>query len=376
MHIPVAVGLVGPNGDDMIETQVLNVTNKEQTFTFNNIGAKPVPSILRNFSAPVKLTTDLSDDDLKFLMVHDSDGFNRWESGQTYALRAINKLIDSGELDEGILQSLESLLDQALSGKGDKALLARALTLPDVQIIAQTRSVVDPDVIYAARETIMTRFLNDHRAKLFELYQANEDKGPYMPTPDAMAKRSLKNTALDYLNAPEIAYGQYLNATNMTDRVAALSVLKDHKTQSRDDAFADFHAKYKSYPLVIDKWFALQAGAVTDTIANDIGILSTHPDFNIRNPNRVRSLYAAFAMNNPVGFHRKDGSGYDLLKNAVITLNSINPQIASRILTPMREWKRYTPDRQDKMKAALQEIANTEGLSPDVFEIVSKSLNA
>lgn len=376
MHIPVAVGLVGPNGDDMIGTQVLNLTEKEQTFTFNDIGVKPVPSILRNFSAPVKLSTDLSDDDLKFLMVHDSDGFNRWEAGQTYALRVINKLIDTGDLDEGLLESLESLLDQALAGKSDKALLARALTLPEVQIIAQTRDVVDPDTIHAARETIKKRFLNSHRPKLFELYQANEDNGPYTPSAEDMAKRSLKNTALDYLDAPEIAYGQYVNATNMTDRVAALSVLKNHKAQSRDDAFTDFYDRFKDYPLVIDKWFALQAGAVTDTIANDIGALSKHADFNIRNPNRVRSLYAAFAMNNPVGFHRKDGSGYNLLKNAVITLNSINPQIASRILTPMREWKRYTPDRQDKMKSALQEIANTEGLSPDVFEIVSKSLNA
>ena len=140
------VGLVGPNGDDMIETQVLNLTDAEQKFTFKNIGARPIPSILRNFSAPVKLTTDLTDEDLRFLMVHDSDGFNRWEAGQTYALRAINRLIDTAEMEEGILDSLESLLDLAVQGKEDKALIARALTLPEIQIIAQTRDEVDPDL--------------------------------------------------------------------------------------------------------------------------------------------------------------------------------------------------------------------------------------
>ncbi len=374
MHIPVAVGLIGPNGDDLIETQVLNLIQPEQSFTFKNIGTRPVPSILRGFSAPVKLTTDLSDDDLKFLMVHDSDGFNRWEAGQTYAMRVINKLIDTGVLDEGLLESLESLLDLAIQGKEDKALIAKALSLPDIQIVAQSRDVVDPDGIYAAREKIKAAFVKRCHDKLMNVYTNNAEKGAYSIAPEAMARRSLKNTVLGYLDDPALAAEQYQNASNMTDRVSALSVLTDHEGAQKETAFADFYARFKDYPLVIDKWFSLQAIGVNDNTIANIKTLAQHKDFTLKNPNRARSLYGAFAMNNPVTFHRADGSGYALLKEAVITLNGINPQIAARMLTPLREWRRYTQDRQEKMKSALQEIADTPKLSPDVFEIVSKSL--
>jgi aminopeptidase N len=374
MHIPVAIGLVGPNGDDMIGTQVLHLKDPRQTFTFENIGAKPVPSILRGFSAPVKLTTDLSDEDLKFLMVHDSDGFNSWEAGQVYTLRAINRFIDGGNLDQGLLDALEHLLDQALQNKGDKALLSRAIALPEVQIIAQTRDVVDPDAIYNARETIKKAFANQCREKLMALYAANADQGPYSPAPADMARRALKNIVLDYLDDPETAYDQYNAATNMTDRVAALGILKDHEGVYKDKAFKDFYDRYHAYPLVVDKWFSLQAMAVNDDVIGNVKKLSHHPDFNLKNPNRTRSLYGAFAMNNPVGFHSKDGSGYIFLKEAVITLNGINPSIAARMLTPLREWRRYTQDRQAKMKDVLEEISKVDKLSPDVFEIVTKSL--
>jgi aminopeptidase N len=374
MHIPIAIGLIGPNGDDMIGTEVLHLEHEEQTFMFTEIGVKPVPSILRNFSAPIKLTTDLSDEDLKFLMVHDTDGFNRWESGQTYALRVINRFIDTGVLEEGLLDSLENLLDQALQNKGDKALLARALSLPEVQIVAQTRDVVAPDAIYAALDTIAKAFANQCREKLQSLYVANGHDGPYSPWAQDIAQRSLKNMALGYLDDPEAAFDQYEAASNMTDRVAALSVLKNHEGSYKDKSFADFYERFKSYPLVIDKWFSLQATAVNDVVVRNVQKLSEHKDFTLKNPNRVRSLYGAFAMNNPVGFHAADGSGYVLLRDAVVTLNRINPQIAARMLTPLREWRRYTTDRQAKMKDVLEVISKTENLSPDVFEIVSKSL--
>lgn len=401
MHIPVSVGLIGPNGDNLplktftavpdhsasayrdgadgkadigATTVVLQLTEPEQQFVFKDIGARPVPSILRNFSAPVKLATDLSDEDLRFLMVHDSDGFNRWEAGQTYALRVINKLIDTGELETGLIDALEQILDLALAGKDDKALIAKALGLPDVQIIAQTRDIVDPDAIYQAREKIRTAFKTRCVDKLLSVYKSNMESGAYEITPDAMAKRSLKNTALGYLDDAAIAADQYQSATNMTDRVAALSVLTDHEGAQKEAAFADFYQRFHSYPLVIDKWFSLQAIGVNDNTVSNIRTLAGHKDFTLKNPNRVRSLYGAFAMNNPVGFHQADGSGYTLLRDAVVSLNTINPQIAARMLTPLREWRRYTQDRQAKMKSVLQEIANTEKLSPDVFEIVSKSL--
>lgn len=374
MHIPVSVGLVGPNGQDMIETQVLHLQKPEQTFMFENIGAKPVPSILRNFSAPVKLKTDLSDADLQFLMVHDSDGFNRWEAGQTFSMRAINTLIDTGELDQGLIRAMESLLDQAIQGKGDKALLAKALMLPDIQFIAQSRDVVDPDAIYQAREKIRKEFGAQCGDKILSLYKSNLETGAYSVSADAMAKRLLKNTMLYYINSAATAHEQYKAVTNMTDRVAALGILTDHEGAAKDQAFADFYQRFKDYPLVIDKWFSLQSTSVNDNTIANIKALSKHADFTLKNPNRVRSLYGAFAMSNPVKFHSADGAGYTLLKDAIITLNGINPQIAARMLTPLREWRRYTKDRQDKMQKALQEIANTEKLSPDVFEIVTKSL--
>ncbi len=162
----------------------------------------------------------------------------------------------------------------------------------------------------------------------------------------------------------------------MTDRVAALSVIADIDKPERDIAFDDFYERFKAYPLVVDKYFALQTAATRNDIIQNLKKLKQHSDFNIKNPNRVRSLYAAFAMNNPVGFHSVDGSGYDFLTDGIIELNTINPQIAARLLTPMREWRRYTPDRQEKMKASLERIVNEKDLSPDVFEIASKSLKA
>lgn len=374
MHIPVAVGLVGPNGDDMIETQVLHLTEPEQTFIFKNIGAKPVPSILRNFSAPVKLKTNLSDDDLKFLMVHDSDGFNRWEAGQNFVIRAINGLIDTGKMDEGLISALEGLLDQAVQGKGDKALLAKALMLPDISMIGQSRDVVDPDAIYKAWKKVRDEFSMQCREKILSLYKSNGETGAYSIAPDAMGRRALKNTMLYYLNDPAISYEQYQKATNMTDRVVALTVLADHDGALKEQALADFYRQFKDYPLVIDKWFRIQSGAINDNIIVNIKNLSKHPDFNIKNPNRARALYAAFSMNNPVKFHATDGSGYSLLKDVVITLNGINPQVAAWMLIPFREWRRYTQDRQAKIKSVLQEIVEAPNLSPDVYEIVSKSL--
>ena len=401
MHIPVAFGLIGPNGNDLplktfaavpehsasafrdgadgpadigATTVVLQLTDEEQTFTFKDIGTRPVPSILRNFSAPVKLTTDLSDDDLRFLMVHDSDGFNRWEAGQTYALRVLNRLIDTGELDDGLIDALENILDQAMQDGEDKALLAKALSLPDIQIVAQTRDLVDPDAIYKARQQVRRELAQRCQEKLTQIYGRNIETGPYSITPDAMGKRSLKNAVLGYLDDPALAATQYQNATNMTDRVAALSVLTDHDSAEKDAAFGDFYQRFKSYPLVIDKWFSLQAVGVNDNSLATIRGLSAHQDFTLKNPNRVRSLYGAFAMNNPVMFHKADGAGYAILKDAVVQLNKINPQIAARMLTPLREWRRYTQDRQNKMRTVLQDIANIDKLSPDVFEIVSKSL--
>jgi aminopeptidase N len=380
MHIPVSVGLVGPNGADMA-AKLLELKEGEQSFVFENIPSRPVPSILRDFSAPVKLTTDLTDDDYRFLMVHDSDGFNRWESGQILALRMFGNMIDKGTgTDPAFITSFGDLLDQGLNDETDLALLARSLSLPDISIIAQQRAVVDTDAIYAARQQVILEIATTFRDRLQKIYDHHTSPTSYSNDPKSAGKRALKNVILGFLLADRSAHGlalakiQYDAANNMTDRVAAVLALTDTVSVERDAVLKDFFERFKDYPLVIDKWFSMQAMAVRPTTIADVKTLRDHPAFNILNPNRVRSLYAAFAISNPVAFHTKDGSGYDFLVEAITTLNEKNPQIASRLLTPLREWRRYTPDRQDKMKAALEKILALPSLSPDVFEVVSKSL--
>lgn len=382
LHIPVKLGLVGKDGKEIGETLVLMLREAKESFVFHNINEKPVPSVLRNFSAPVVLKTDLSDDDLAFLMVNDNDGFNAWEAGQNYYLRTLNTMIDSGEKNppEAFLELYGRLLGNALDEGTDKALMARMLTLPDISTIGMQRSPVDPVAIYKARQSVMAAIKRAHKSKLEKIYKVNTESGEFSITSEAMGQRALRNQALAILTC---TYGtgcakrskvHYETANNMTDRIAALTALAPNKNPERDEVFSDFYERYKDYPLVIDKWFATQAAAAKADIINEIKKLKEHTDFNIKNPNRVRSLYSAFAMNNPASFHAADGSGYEFLTDGVIELNSINPQIAARLLTPMRDWGRYTEDRQALIKASLQRILDEKDLSPDVFEIASKSL--
>ena len=381
MHIPVAVGLVGPNGDDMIDTQILNLTEAEQSFTFEGIASKPVPSILRNFSAPVKMTTDLSTDDLAFLMVHDSDGFNRWEAGQTYALTVIQNMLDTGaDVPQDYIQNMGALYERALDPDSDKALMARAISIPDIPMIAQRQNVVDPQAIHSVREQVLNALLEAHGDKLHRLYKDNHDTGAFSVDAAAMGRRVLKNTAMlhmvNHLSADDarLLMDEYNGATNMTDRMAAFYGLVSCEHPEHGLAVTDFFERFKDYPLVIDKWFSAQAMGRRSDAFKQLDGLRHHNEFQIKNPNRVRSLYGAFAMNNPVIFHQADGQGYRFLTEFIMELCPVNPQIAARLLTPMREWRRYTPDRQEKMKAALEEIAALPDLPNDVFEIVSKSL--
>ena len=381
LHIPVAVGLLNQAGEETHPTQVLEMTEREQTFTFNNVKTRPVPSILRGFSAPVKLVTDLSDDDLRLLQLKDTDGFNKWEAGQTLALRTIERVMADG--DANITQYVDDfgvMIAQGLSGKEDKALLARALTLPAIAFISQVQEVVDPAAIDHARTRILKAIKAAHKDALVRLYEDNMRVGSFAITPEAMGRRALQNTVLELLTVSNgtgcaaRAKAHYLNADNMTDRVAALSCLSDSTKPERDEVFADFYQKFKNYPLVVDKWFSLQAIANREAIFDDFATLRRHPDFNIKNPNRVRSLYAAFAINNPVKFHDPSGQGYALLRDVIIELNTINPQIAARQVTPLREWRRYAPQLRVQMQQALQAIMDTPNLSNDVYEVVSKSL--
>jgi aminopeptidase N len=382
LHIPVAVGLLDANGKEILPTRVLEVTAREQTFTFADLTGRPVPSILRGFSAPVKLETDLSDDDLRLLQVHDTDGFNKWEAGQTLALRTIQRVMEKPETDiSQFVVDVGTLVEQGLAGQGDKALLARALSLPLLGVIAQHQAVVDPAAIDEARTAILKQIKSTHKEALAALYDANRNTGEFSITPEAMGRRALQHAVLDILTVTNgtgcaaRSKAHYDAADNMTDRVTALACLSDSSQPQRAEVFEDFYTRFKNYPLVVDKWFSLQAIANREQIFDDLAMLRNHADFNIKNPNRVRSLYSAFAINNPVKFHDPSGKGYAFLRDVIIELNTINPQIAARMVTPLREWKRYTPALQAQMKAALEAILATPNLSGDVFEIVSKSLN-
>ena len=388
MVIPIALGLISPDGKDLIDTEILNFTEKEQKFSFSNINVRPVPSVLRGFSAPVKLTTNLTDEDYIFLTKNETyDGFNRWEAGQHLARKVLCEMLDQYEngqkldVPQTFVDGYDDLLSDALDETSDKALLARAITLPDVSALIQERNSADPEAIFKARENVLAAIKRTHKKQLEKVYKANAPSGTFEITSEAMAKRALRNVTLMLLTAThgtgcaKRAKEHYFTADNMTDRVAALSSLASNKNEERDEIFADFYKRYKDYPLVIDKWFALQASSTLPNTVEKLTALKKHKDFNIKNPNRARSLFAAFAMNNPARFHAADGSGYVFLRDAVIELNAINPQIAARLLIPMREWRRYTSDRQELMKQALANILEIKDIAPDVFEIASKSLN-
>lgn len=382
MHIPVSIGLVGDNGEDIKETETFMLTEKEQSFEISDVSQHPTPSVLRGFSAPVKLKTDLSKDDLAFLMVHDSDGFNKWEAGQNYFLHNINQMIDNkqDQPSSEFLSNYDALLDRALNPQSDKALMARALSLPDIPLIAQTRDVVDPQDIWEARNAALNTIVDNFADKLEDIYNANRTGDDFSVTAQAMGQRVLQNTVM-LIRANKLtdedasrAEEHYNSANNMTDRMAALFLACALNGETHNKILSDFYTRYKDYALVIDKWFGAQAQIPLPKTIDTVKALRQHADFNITNPNRVRSLFAAFAMNNPVRFHAADGSGYAFLRDAIIELNTINPQIAARLLTPLREWKRYTNDRQEMMKSTLSDILEIKDIAPDVFEIASKSL--
>jgi len=308
-------------------------------------------------------------------MIHDSDGFNQWEAGQTYALRTINKILDEKCIPpKAFLESYGQILENALKPDSDPDLAARALTLPEVSYIGQHRENVDPPTIYKIRHDLIAAIRGEYGDLIQKIYGANMPVNEFSLSGEAMARRALRNVALRLLDDPHLAKAQYDAADNMTARVGALRVLADKDGALGQAAFDDFYDRFKEHALVVDKWFSIQAMAARDDIMNVLEKLRRHLDFNIKNPNRARSLFSSFAHSNPAGFHMADGSGYRFLTEAVIELNGVNPQIAARLLTPLREWRRYTSDRQEKMKQALQKILDTPKLSPDVFEIASKSL--
>lgn len=398
-HIPVALGLIDADGNNVAlqlqgdsatsTTKILELKEAQQIFVFTNIDREVTPSILRNFSAPVILEFDYSDEQLAHLLAHDSDPFCRWEAGQRLAMRRLLKLVNSvqqGEtlsLDDLFINALRKTLnDQNL----DPAFRELVLTLPSEVMIAEEMAIADPQSIHAARQFVRATLAQHLKADLLQAYQDNLTPGKYSPDAQSAGKRALKNCALAYLvEWPDtatyaLAHTQYQEAENMTDRIAALntmlhcsSALDKAHSKTRKQVLADFYKEFESEALVLDKWFTLQATAPTVDV-EQVRALMQHKAFSMSNPNRARSLIFAFCNANPVRFHAADGSGYALWADCVIALNKLNPQVAARLSRSMDRWTKYPKANQALMKSALQKVAATKNLSKDVLEVVTKAL--
>uniref|UniRef100_UPI0030EBF8CE DUF3458 domain-containing protein n=1 Tax=Pseudomonas guineae TaxID=425504 RepID=UPI0030EBF8CE len=396
--IPVELALLDAQGHELplqlvgedtavAGARVLQVSEAEQAFTFINVAEKPLPSLLRGFSAPIKLSFPYSRDQLMFLMQHDSDGFNRWEAGQQLSVQVLQDLIGQhqrGEplvLDQRLVAAFRTLLaDESL----DQAMVAEMLSLPGEAYLTQISEVADVEAIHAAREFARQQLADALFDLLWQRYQANREvsrNSAYVAEAEHFARRSLQNIALSYLmlsgNAEVLVacLEQFESADNMTERLAALAVLINSPFEAeKAAALTSFADDFKDNPLVMDQWFSVQAACALPGALQRVEQLMRHPAFTLKNPNKVRALIGAFAGQNLQGFHQADGSGYRFLADQVITLNALNPQIASRLLAPLTRWAKYGSARQAQMKAELQRIMASGELSSDVYEVVSKSL--
>jgi len=392
--IPLAMGLLDSEGndlplhlegaDDAPTTRVLQASETTQTFHFTNVPEAPTPSLLRGFSAPVIVDPPLSRNQQAFLMAHDSDPFNRWESGQQFAVAILLdqiKAIQRGEKTAKTDAYITAIENVIASADEDKALTAQMLALPSEEYLATKMQQVDVKAIHQSREALRLSIAQALRKPLTTLYHSNVSNLPYSPGAEEAGRRRLRNAALEYLVAldePEttaLCAAQYVNADNMTDRIAALDLLANLDCPERTDALANFYDTWQQEPIVTDKWLSIQAMSTRpDTLENVISLLD-HDAFSMRNPNRVRALIGAFCNSNQLHFHAVDGRGYAFLVDQVLRLDPLNPQVAARLLSPLGPWRRFDGSRQALMKAQLQRVLDTgTRLSMDVYEIASKSL--
>jgi len=399
-HIPVALGLLAPDGRDLPlrlagetaagdTTRVLELTQPRQTFRFVGVPARPVPSLLRGYSAPVILEHETSERDWMFLAQHDSDAFNRWEAGQRLATARLLRLTDAIEaraslaVDDAFVEALRvTLLDPALA----PAFKEQALTLPTEGFIGEQRSVVEPDAVRAARRMLLRTLGQRLCVDWQRAYEAHETPGPYTAEPAAAGRRALRNLALLYLvegeapGAVELARRQIARADNLTERLGGLAAILASRSPLKEELLARSGEEWRHEPLLMCKWFTLQATAMSHpgetAIVARVRALTRHPAFAHASPNAVFALIRSFCLSNEAEFHRRDGSGYEFWAEQVLLLDRINPTVAARIARALDRWRKYTPDRQALMRDALERVARTGRLSRDVREIVTKSLEA
>jgi aminopeptidase N len=398
--IPVSLGLVGLNGGALplrtvpgaagTDSHLLVLTEAAQSITFVEVTEEPVPSILRGFSAPVVLDIDYSDTQLLTLLAADPDPFNRWEAGQRLALRSAMQSIAeepgaarAGVLSDAYITALRQLLR---SDQLDAAFKELALTLPSETYIAEQLQEVDPQRIHAVREAMRLQLATALQTDWAWAFEAHKDNGGYRPEPVSAGRRALAGMALAQLclaarNSgdtvwPGKAYQRFKDADNMTDRINALSALVNSGHELASAALARFHALFKGEDLVLDKWFALQGGSCDrgGQVLPAVRQLMNHPDFNLRNPNRARSLIFSYCSANPGAFHRQDAAGYVFWSERVLELDSTNPQVAARLARAMDRWKKLAEPYRSAAREAIARVAAKTDLSNDVREVVSRAL--
>ena len=385
LHIPFAIELLDSEGqslplviDNQPQESVLNVTEKTQQFVFEGIKQRPVAVLLEDFSAPCIVNQNTSAADLLHIMRFARSDFSRWDAQQRLFTNEMKAAIASGEacLSDDILSALKLLVDNR---EGDLALIAELLKLPSYDTLAAEYAVIPVDDIIAVQNAFESQIANFLTESLVNCYNALEDDGSTSAT--AVAVRALKQLCLHYLaktNHSDVngLIEESAHSNNMTNALAALSAVVKANHSLCDTLLTEFDAKWRHDVLVMDKWFALQAMKDSATSISDIKALYDHPSFDFGNPNRVRALVGSFSHFNITQFHRADGKGYQLLGDLLVKLNNINPQNASRMLTPFMSWKRYDENRSAAMKAQLQRLADLDGLSDDLFEKVEKALES
>jgi aminopeptidase N len=394
MHMPLAVALLDPDGHllplhlldqtSLPKTSyILDINKPQETFTLTDIPYRPVPSLLRDFSAPVKLHYDYMDKELAFLIEHDQDAFAAQEAMQTYARRMILNLMNDFQnnqtltLPQDFIQAFKKVL---LNKTRDKALIAYMINPPSENYIAQFITPINVDAVHTAREFFKTTIVRELQSDFKNIYDENCIEAPYEYNTTEVAKRSLKNICLTYLlqlnvqDTWQIAQQQFETANNMTDQLAALSTLTNTDCPKRSSILDQFYEQWKHERLVIDKWFAVQAISKREDTLQTITTLLKHPAFNLKNPNRVYSLLVSFFQNNPVRFHDITGAGYQLLTDQIFQIDAFNPLVAAKLVKALTRWRFFDEQRKNLMYAQLERLLAHPDLSKNVYEIVSKSI--
>ncbi|MDA8134487.1 MAG: aminopeptidase N [Desulfobacteraceae bacterium] len=384
LHIPVAFGLMDKTGKDITPDgkALLELKAETETFVFDGIPEKALPSCFRQFSAPVKIDTDFTDEELAFLMAHDTDEINRWDSAQTLfykEIKRIIKAIQAGEdlsVSENLILAFEkTLADESL----DRFFISKMLSLPSEIEIKEHFDPVDVDAVHGARLFLEREIAKQLRHHFLEAMDLCSKADPFSISHGAMADRSLKNLSLSYLGSlkeqetTRLVRDHFASAKNMTDEIAAFKILADIDPDTKANAVEQFYAKWQHDKLVLDKWFMVQAGSSLPDTLDRVKALVDHPDFSMKNPNKVRALVHLFAMQNHIRFHGMDGAGYRFISDQIIGLDQINHQIAARLASCFNHWKKYDGVRKNLMKKELERIMNIKSLSKNVYEIVSRA---